>query len=57
MKNIRDVREINENLRDMSSKNVDIIVKELDSSLNGLSNIEASNRLKLYGPNEIVIFI
>lgn len=54
MKNIRDVREINENLRDMSSKNVDIIVKELDSSLNGLSNIEASNRLKLYGPNEIV---
>ena len=54
MKNIRDVREINKNLRDMSSKDVDIIVKELDSSLNGLSNVEANNRLDYYGPNEIV---
>lgn len=54
MKNIKDIKEINKNLRDMSSKKTDIILKELDSSLNGLSSIEADNRLDLYGPNEIV---
>ncbi|MCQ4922686.1 magnesium-translocating P-type ATPase [Tissierella carlieri] len=45
---------INKNLQDMSSKNIDTIFRELDSSINGLSEIEASSRLSFYGHNEII---
>ncbi|WMM24707.1 magnesium-translocating P-type ATPase [Tissierella sp. MB52-C2] len=45
---------INKNLQDMSSKNIDTILRELNSSIDGLSEIEADNRLSFYGHNEII---
>ena len=44
---------INKNLQDMSSKNIDTILRELNSSIDGLSEIEADDRLSSYGHNEI----
>ena len=45
---------INKDLQDMSSKNIDTIFRELDSSINGLSEVEANSRLNFYGHNEII---
>ncbi|WP_353097346.1 magnesium-translocating P-type ATPase [Tissierella praeacuta] len=45
---------VNKILQYMSSKNIDTILKELNSSLDGLSEIELDNRLSFYGHNEIV---
>lgn len=55
MQNKNETREnkINTNLRNMSSKDIDVIIKELDSSIDGLSETEANNRLETFGLNEI----
>ena len=53
-KKIYDNENINKNLRDMSSKNIDTIFRELDSSISGLSELEADKRLAFYGHNEII---
>ena len=51
MKNVREINQITQNLRAISSKNVNTIVTELKSSLQGLSDREATIRLEENGLN------
>lgn len=53
MKNVREINQITQNLRAISSKNVNTIVTELKSSLQGLSDREATIRLEENGLNII----
>lgn len=52
-KKLKSKVEINQNLHDMSLKNMDDIYKELDTSIEGLSQEEAKRRLEYFGTNEI----
>ncbi|MFA6371910.1 MAG: cation-transporting P-type ATPase [Methanothrix sp.] len=45
--------EVSKKLQEKSHQDIDIVLKELETSLDGLSQSEADSRLKKYGPNEI----
>ena len=45
--------EVNQNLYDMSLKSMDEIYKELDTSIEGISQGKAAKRLEYFGTNEI----
>ena len=46
-------KEINKNLQEISLKNLDEIMTELDTTREGLNKLEAENRLEFFGANEI----
>ena len=45
--------EVSNKLLEKSRENIDTVLKELETRLDGLSQSEADSRLKKYGPNEI----
>jgi P-type Mg2+ transporter len=44
---------VSKELLETSRKNINTVLKELETQLDGLSQSEADSRLKIYGPNEI----
>lgn len=53
LRKLRSNEEVNQNLHDMSLKSIDEIYKELDTSIEGISQEEAKKRLEYFGTNEI----
>lgn len=51
--NLEKIKSINKTLQSFSKKNIDDVKKELGTNINGLSELEAKNRLDFYGLNEI----
>lgn len=47
--------EVSRELQEKSHQDIDIVLKELETRLDGLSQSEADSRLKEHGPNEIVL--
>ena len=45
--------QLSDRLLEKARADTDTVLKELDSQLNGLSEVEAASRLKQVGPNEI----
>jgi Mg2+-importing ATPase len=53
MDKILNSNEISQNLREASLNDIESIYSDLDTSIEGLSPIDAAQRLRDYGPNEI----
>ena len=53
LKKLKSNEEVNQNLQDMSLKNINEIYKELDTSIEGITTEEAASRLDYFGTNEI----
>lgn len=50
---MKKAKEINKNLQEISLKDVNSIMKDLETSSKGLTSLEAENRLEFFGANEI----
>lgn len=50
---MKKAKEINKNLQDISLKDLNSIMKDLETSSKGLTSLEAENRLEFFGANEI----
>lgn len=50
---MKKAKEINKNLQDISLKDLNSIMKDLETSSKGLTSPEAENRLEFFGANEI----
>ena len=50
---MKKAKEINKNLQEISLKDLNSIMKDLETSSKGLTSLEAENRLEFFGTNEI----
>lgn len=50
---MKKAKEINKNLQEISLKDLNSIMKDLETSSKGLTSLEAENRLEFFGANEI----
>src|SRR5699024_2517592 len=51
---LKDKKEIVSDIHNAGERDIDTVIKDLDTSINGLSPIQAADRLDIYGSNKIV---